>query len=171
MDHATQIAVGRVVHTKSVWDIEKKNIFTVYTLQGHSYLKQPTPFTYFDVIVMGGVIEDEAQIVSPSLELLLDQVHLVFLQPSTQILDNTSSSFQPTFELYSYIQGALPLKNGGFYDHFGSKPIGYSAMLRYIQGKTGFEPYKPSSTSTSPSSFSTYSADTPSRYRLSLIHI
>jgi len=79
VDNATQIAVGRVVHIKSVWDVEKKNIFTVYTLQGHSYLKQSTPFTYFDVIV---------------------QVYLVFLQPSTQILENASSNFQPTFELY-----------------------------------------------------------------------
>ncbi len=140
IDGATQIAVGRVIQATAQWDTEKKNIYTIYTFQSNSFLKQSTNFQYVDIVIPGGVIGDEAQIMSPSIELLINQEYLFFLTPSSTSLEKTATPIHPSYELYGYVQGSLPLTDGNFQDFFGSKPIGYATLVEYIKKRTGFDP-------------------------------
>ena len=140
IDGATQIAVGKVIHANSFWDVGKNNIYTVYTFQSSSFLKQHTPFNYIDILVPGGIIGDEAQIMSPKLELLLNQEYLFFLKSTSINLEKSTTPFNPSYELFGYIQGSLPLQQGNFHDFFGDKPIAYSTLVTYVKNRTGFNP-------------------------------
>lgn len=143
VDSATQIAIGKIIQVKSVWDQGRNNIYTLYTIQSSSFYKQATNYAFIDVVLPGGVIGEDAQIMSPSVHLQLQQEYLLFLSPSSIPFENSNSLSNPTYQLYGYTQGALPLTNGKFQDFFGEKPLPAAMLLSYIENRTGFEPSLP----------------------------
>lgn len=139
VDKADHIALGKVLNSYSIWDDNKENIYTVYTIQSKAYLKGTPSNSFFEVILLGGVVDDEAQIISPSATLLNNQSYLFTLEnipalKSTLFRSLSDTNF-PQYQLYAYTQGALPQKDGFFEDVFGDL-IEEKALFNYIEKRT-----------------------------------
>ena len=146
VDNADHIALGKVIESQAIWDANRENIYTVYTIQSEAYLKEASSNLFFEIIILGGVIEDEAQLVTPTISLLKNQSYL-FLLENIPVLKNhlfrqLSPTNHPQYQLYAYTQGAMPQINGFFEEVFG-QPIEEKALFSYIEKKTNQEAVLP----------------------------
>ena len=176
VDNAAQIVMGTVIKQEAAWDTKRENIYTIYTLHSEAYLKGSMTSYYIDIILPGGIVEDEAQIMNPSIDLRINQFYLFTLENLSDekkiLFENISSSSNPQYQLYAYVQGALPKINDQFYDYLGAKPISQSTLLRYIKNKTGIEPVRPDGTlyyATTAPRHAPNGSYTPSRQRRAII--
>lgn len=148
IEQSAQVAMGKVVQQYSFWDKEKQNIYTAHLLEVAAYLKQSSSKKYIEIVTIGGVVEDEAQIVYPSIELNMGRNYLFFLKesPSTVINNNAQarSTQIPRFQTYAHIQGVLPEVNSQLIDYIHNKPISTKTLLRKIQSITKFVAKRPS---------------------------
>ncbi len=112
-----------------------------------AYLKKSSNQHFVEIITLGGVIEDEAQIVYPSIELQLHKAYFFFLEDAPLIVANTNSQANrsqiPRFYVYSYIQGILPLQLGNYVDYFGKAPKPVNRLLKKIATLTQFIAKRP----------------------------
>jgi len=146
VDNADHIALGKVIKSESIWDANRENIYTAYTIQSEAYLKGRLSNIFFEIILLGGVVGDEAQIVSPAATLLTNQSYLFTLEhiptlKSTLFRSLTNTTF-PQYQLYAYTQGALPKVDGFFEEVFG-QPIEEKALFNYIKKRTSQEALMP----------------------------
>ena len=88
VDKADHIALGKVIKSHSIWDANQENIYTIYTIQSEAYLKGKPSNLFFEIILLGGVVGDEAQIISPSATLRNNQSYLFTLE-NIPILKNS----------------------------------------------------------------------------------
>lgn len=147
VDNADQIAIGTIIQQQAYWDIDTSNIYTVYTVQTEAYLKGRSPYYYFDIILPGGIIEQDAQIMTPDASLRLNASYVFLLEnipTDKQVVLNTPNNFSnPVYRPYAYVQGSLEQINGFYKDYFGAKPISPATILAYIKNRTGFVPTRP----------------------------
>ena len=146
VDNADHIALGKVVKSHSIWDANQENIYTIYTIQSEAYLKGRSSNLFFEIILLGGVVEDEAQIISPSATLVNNQSYLFTLEnipvlKSTLFKSLTNSKY-PQYQLYAYTQGALPQVDGFFKEVFGN-PIEGKALFNYVEKRTNQTALRP----------------------------
>jgi len=146
VDNADHIALGKVIKSHSIWDANQENIYTVYTIQSEAYLKGRSSNLFFEIILLGGVVGDEAQIISPATTLVNNQSYLFTLENIPILKSNlfrslTNSNF-PQYQLYAYTQGALPQVNGFFEEVFGN-PIEEKALFNSIKKRTNQEVLRP----------------------------
>jgi len=149
IEHSNQVAMGEVVQQYSFWDKEKQNIYTAHLLEVTAYLKQSSRKKYIEIVTIGGVVEDEAQIVYPNIELNVGGNYLFFLKvPSAALgIDNNAqarSNQIPRFQTYAHIQGVLPEVNSQLIDYIHKEPIPTKNLLRKIQSITKFVAKRPS---------------------------
>jgi len=138
-----QIAMGKVVQQYSFWDAGRQNIYTAHLLEVTAYLKKNSDQQYIEIVTPGGVIEDEAQIVYPSIDMDLHQTYFFFLEePPLTVMSNNEQANRtqiPRFCAYSYVQGILPLQQNNYIDYIDkspmdlAQPLGASNFLMPIQ--------------------------------------
>lgn len=142
-----QIAIGKVVQQYSFWDTGQQNIYTANLLEITAYLKKSSDQQYIEIITLGGVIEDEAQIVYPSIELNLQQTYFFFLaELPLAVASNNSQTNRtqiPRFCAYSYIQGVLPLQQNNYIDYIEKTPKPIQQLLKKTQALTQFLAKRP----------------------------
>jgi len=137
IQQSKQIAIGKVVQQYSFWDIAQQNIYTANLLEITAYLKESSSLQYIEIVTPGGVIEDEAQIVYPSIELGIEQTYFFFLEEAPlSVLPNNNKTNRnqiPRFCAYSYVQGVLPLHRGNYVDYIDKSPKPINQLLKKIQ--------------------------------------
>jgi len=142
-----QIAIGKVVQQYTFWDDNKQNIYTAHLLEITAYLKKTSTKQYVEIITPGGVIEDEAQIVYPNIELVLHKSYFFFLDNLSLItIRNTPTVNRtsiPRFCAYSYIQGILPLQHNHYVDYIDKTPQPIDKLLKKTQALTQFIAKRP----------------------------
>ncbi|MEM1122534.1 MAG: matrixin family metalloprotease [Bacteroidota bacterium] len=160
IENATQIVLGKVVQQYAFWDNEKQNIYTAHLLEIDAYLKKANNKNYVEVVTLGGVVEEEAQIVYPNIQMDVGHHYLVFLKnPSSAAISKTAqgrSSQTPRFEPYAHAQGILPEINHQLVDYFDKQPVATQKILLQIQSITQFVARRPSG-----ALFATTSPSTP----------
>ncbi len=146
VDNADHIALGKVIESQSIWDDNRENIYTVYTIKSEAYLKEATTNIFFEIIILGGIVDDEAQLVTPSITLLKNKSYLFLLESipalKNQLFRGLSNTNHSQYQLYAYTQGAMPRVNGFFEEVFG-EPIEEKALFNYIEKKTNQEAVLP----------------------------
>ena len=94
----------------------------------------------------GGTLEDEIQMVYPSINLKIGHEYLFTLNELTNssiLPTQLARTSNPTYEAYSYNQGILPMNDGYYQDYFNSTPMHESELLNIIYAKTNVTPKKP----------------------------
>ena len=140
-----QIAMGKVVQQYSFWDKHRKNIYTAHVIEIAAYLKSNNNQPYIELVTLGGVVEDEAQIVYPSMDLKLSQNYLFFLEQPQLLLSKNTSQI-PRFCAYAYTQGVLPLIDNKYIDNVNQQSIRPGEILRRVQTFTQFSAARPNGT-------------------------
>lgn len=147
IQQSKQIVIGKVVQQYCFWDAEKQNIYTANVLEITAYLKKASSQQYVEFITLGGVLEDEAQIVYPSIDLTLHQAYFFFLEepPLTVMSTNTQANRTqiPRFCAYSYIQGVLPLQKNNYVDYLDKAPKPINQLIKKAQALTQFVAKQP----------------------------
>ncbi len=150
IQQSKQIAIGKIVQQYCFWDAEKQNIYTAHLLEVTAYLKKASSQQYVELITLGGVLEEDAQIVYPSMDLTLYQTYFFFLEeaPLTVMTNNTQANRTqiPRFCAYSYIQGVLPLQKGNYIDYLDKSPKPINQLLKKTQHSTQFAAKRPNGT-------------------------
>ncbi len=97
---SSQIIEGKVISKKSYWDANGQNIYTVNKVEVYKVFKGQE-LSVVEIVTVGGTVGLDAQIVTPSLQLDLNDVGVFTL------VDNTVSlpSEYRSFETYSDTQG------------------------------------------------------------------
>ena len=83
------IIEGEVLSKKSYWDKENKNIYTLSTVQVHKVFKGEI-VTIIDVVTPGGVVGLNAEIVTPSLNLNINDIGVFMLHDNNIELQHMS---------------------------------------------------------------------------------
>jgi len=147
IQQSKQIAMGKVVQQYAFWDAEQQNIYTAHLLEVTAYLKKASTQQYIEVVTLGGVLEDEAQIVYPNIELNLHQSYFFFLEEAPLMVtshNNTANRSQiPRFCAYSHIQGILPLQQNNYIDYLDKSPKSIQQLLKKTQALTQFIAKRP----------------------------
>ena len=147
IDQSKQVAIGEIVQQYSFWDQQKQNIYTAHLLEVSAYLKKSSDNQYIEIITLGGVVEDEAQIVYPSIDLQLHKTYFFFLEaaPLTVANPNVQANRMqiPRFCAYSYVQGILPLHEGNYIDYLDKTPKPINKLLKKVAIVTQFIAKRP----------------------------
>ena len=100
VEASTQIVEGKVISKKSYWDTNRKNIYTVNTVEVYKVFKGDLVNT-IDVITYGGSVGLDAQIVTPSLKLNKNDVGIFILKGNTINVPVVNNDYL----VYSDLQG------------------------------------------------------------------
>jgi hypothetical protein len=103
VSYAEVIAEGKVMSKKSYWDKDKKNIYTVYTVDvSKSYKGKITPQLH--VVTLGGTVGLKAVIARPSITLDTDSAGVFVTEPFPLELDGFNSE-APLYRIIGVSQG------------------------------------------------------------------
>ena len=99
---SSQIVEGKVISKFTYWDNQHSNIYTAYTIAVTKVFKgNGNP--YIDVIIKGGVIGLEAQIISHSLNLQQGEIGMFMLKDTK--VNAAKSNNLPSYNVVSGLQG------------------------------------------------------------------
>ncbi len=146
IDNSTKIILAKVINQNSYWDATGADIYTSYTLEVTCFTKNPSNHNYVDVVIPGGRVEDEIQMVYPNINLKIGQEYLFALNELNNnviLPTQLARTGNPTYEAYSFNQGILPMTDGYYQDYFSSTPIHESELLNLIAARTNVTPKKP----------------------------
>jgi len=130
IDNSNKIILAKVVNKNCYWDAVGADIYTSYTLEVTCFTKNPSNHNYVDVILLGGTVEDEVQMVYPNINLKIGQEYMLALNElnnSTILPTQLSRTSNPTFEPYSYARNQFnpsdgDLDNDGVQDIYDIDP-------------------------------------------------
>ena len=146
IDKSTQIVIAKAVNQYSYWNADGTDIYTSYTMEVICYAKNPSNHYYFDLVLPGGLVGDEVQIVYPFMRIQIGYEYLIALEElsQTQLSENhLSRSNNPKYRPYSFIQGVLPMFDGYYYDYFDKNAKYESNMLSEIFNRVNQQPKRP----------------------------
>jgi len=95
---------GRVVEKHSLWDAEKKNIYTINKIEVYKVFSGAFTNSTIEVVTIGGVVGTEALEAHPSLQLELSDVGVFMLKLNNINFLNHSSLYKPTVSTQSFIK-------------------------------------------------------------------
>lgn len=101
---SSQIVEGKVVSKTSYWDKNRQNIYTVNTVEVYKVFKGNALNT-LEIITRGGMVDLQAQVFDPSLNLSVEDVGIFTLYPNTIEFTEENSSSLRKFQTYSSLQG------------------------------------------------------------------
>ncbi len=146
-ERAEQIVLAKLISSHSYWDATNSNIYTNHQLQVTAYLKEGNQQEFINIIVPGGVVEDDAQVVFPNIEMHIGMEYCVFLkrapihkiQPQLATSKLANTYFQP----YAYMQGVLPLQEGKYIEPITKESFFEESLVDKIFEKAQVEAFKP----------------------------
>jgi hypothetical protein len=140
---AERSVIGTVGSSSSFYSNETQSIWTLHQVQVDAYLKQAGSEPMVGVLTPGGKLENQAEMVFPSLT----------LEPGDRValfLDETGAENRhPAFPgLSQYLptadaQGALRFHRGKYYDLHDAAPMDELTLLTVMATATGQEPVTP----------------------------
>jgi len=146
-EHAEQIVLAKLISSYSYWDATRSNIYTSHRLQVAAYLKEGNQQNFITVIVPGGIVGEDAQVVSPSIDMHIGREYCVFLKraPIYQVEPQlaTSKLANTYFQPYAYMQGVLPLQEGQYIEPINKKVFSEKVLVDKIFDKVKIEAIKP----------------------------
>ena len=145
--HAEQIVLAKLISSHSYWDATRSNIYTSHQLQVSAYLKEGNQQKYITIVVPGGIVGEDAQVVSPSIDMHIGTEYCVFLKraPIYQIQPQlaTSKLANTYFQPYAYMQGVLPLEQGQYREPITKEVFSEKVLVDKIFDKVKVEAIKP----------------------------
>ncbi len=153
IDNSAKIVLAKVINQNSYWDATGSDIYTSYTLEVTCFTKDPSYHKYVDIVLPGGRVEDEIQVIHPSVSLTVGKEYMFALKQThnNNILPNhLARTGNPIYESNSHNQGIVPMTNGYYQDHFNSTPIRESELLELIAARTNITPKKPDGSTFTP---------------------
>ncbi|MBO6605226.1 T9SS type A sorting domain-containing protein [Psychroserpens sp.] len=100
---SSQIVEGKVISKASLWDNAQMNIYTVNTVEVYRVFKGQSFVDTIEVITPGGTVNDNYEVVTPSLGLNVGDVGVFMLQGNNTSISNGTT--RPKYKAYSSIQG------------------------------------------------------------------
>ena len=99
------IIEGKVISTQGVWDANRGNIYTLNTIEVYKVFKGETGVIGHEIILAteGGIVDQEALVVSPSLELAQGEIGLFLVRKSTVQFETKELIYKPTASIQSFI--------------------------------------------------------------------
>ena len=95
VESSSQIIEGKVISKKSFWDNNHENIYTVNVIQVFKVFKGQQLST-LEIVTRGGTVGLEAEVVTPSLQLEVNDIGIFTLENnSVDLVNNNSSRFFP----------------------------------------------------------------------------
>ncbi len=147
-ERAEQIVLAKLVSSHSYWDATNSNIYTNHQLRVTAYLKDGNRQEFINVIVPGGVVGEDAQVVFPNIEMHTGMEYCVFLkrapihkiQPQLATSKLANTYFQP----YAYMQGVLPLQEGKYIEPITKESLLEDVLVDKIFEKAQVKALQPS---------------------------
>jgi len=145
---ANQIVLGEVVDRSSYWDKDKRNIYTASRLKVTAYLKGQQVEQYVYMVTLGGIVEDEAQVVFPNIHLEIGKEYCLFMvdAPTTKLRPEIAQARTTTkthFQAFAHIQGVLPLNESVYTDNYTQTNLTENRLLEKIFEISQFTPVSP----------------------------
>ena len=99
------IIEGKVISTQGVWEANRGNIYTLNTIEVYKVFKGETGVIGHEIILAteGGIVDQEALVVSPSLELAQGEIGLFLVRKSTVQFETKELIYKPTASIQSFI--------------------------------------------------------------------
>src|SRR5690606_29583540 len=113
---SSQIVEGKVISKESFWDKNRQNIYTINTIEIYKVFKGQN-FETIEVITEGGVVDLQAEVVTPSLNLFTEDIGMFMLQANNIQFSTENTSSLRKFKTYASVQGFYK------YDTFNNKVI------------------------------------------------
>lgn len=132
---ASQIVIGYPVESHCFMAADG-NIYTAWRVQIQASLAGPQA-TEVVVLGMGGIVGNEAQITHPALRLELNTDYVLTLESAQTALIDPFFAGLPHCLAVADAQGAIPGRDGWYYDAFAPAPISESALIAQISAQTG----------------------------------
>jgi len=133
--NSASIAQGKVTSKHTYLD-ESGNVYTLNTVKVNAWLKGYNSMEEVQVITYGGVYEDKATIVYPSLQLNEKSEYIFFLEANNSKKDDKAfRSLKPTQVqalVYSDMQGAIKNEGNNYKDYFSRAPITEATLFSKI---------------------------------------
>ena len=147
--HAKQIVLGEVVEQFAYWDASKHNIYTAHKLKVTAYLKDQQTEQYVQLITLGGIVEEEAQIVFPNIHLKIGKEYCLFMEeasatkiyPAASVRSRNANDIY--FQAFAYVQGVLPLNERVYVDNYAQTKWTESTLIDKIFKTSHFTPMAP----------------------------
>jgi PKD repeat protein len=111
VDRSSEIVEARLISQESQWDASGHNIYTVNTLDIYKVFKGNIRSKTIALATEGGAVGDEMLSVSPALELKVGQAGLFLLEKSGVNLSTSSTLYEPSSSLQSFIRYDLVAVN------------------------------------------------------------
>lgn len=146
-EQAEQIVLAKLISSHSYWDAAESNIYTSHRLQVTAYLKEGTQQKYITIIVPGGIVGEDAQVVFPNIDMHIGSEYCVFLkrapihkiQPQLATSRLANTYFQP----YAYMQGVLPLSRGQYVEPITKEVFSEKILVDKIFDKVKVKAFEP----------------------------
>lgn len=125
---------------------ERNLIFTMHEMEVIAWFKNYRSDTKVYVITKGGVLENEAVMAHPSLQIDPHNEYLLFLIQETEFFDKELLDRSPNLAQYSPFtdaQGALVYQDGLYRDLHVEPPRDERATIERIKNITGTDPLRP----------------------------
>lgn len=103
VNQSTVVVEGRLVDQYGIWDMARKNIYTINTVEVYKVLKGTVHSSTIILVTEGGRVGLEMLNVSPSLELQHGQVGIFLLTANTVPFQNLTAMYKPAASVQSFI--------------------------------------------------------------------
>lgn len=135
--------IGTVSASSSFYSNETRSIWTLHQVQVHAYLKQAGAAPVVGVLTPGGRLENQAEMVYPSLTLEPGDRIALFLDEIGA--ENRHPAFPgiPQYLPTADAQGALRFHRGMYHDLHDAAPMDEQTLLTVVAAATGQEPLTP----------------------------
>ncbi|PCI07168.1 MAG: hypothetical protein COB73_08675 [Flavobacteriaceae bacterium] len=134
---STLIVEGKVISKKSYWDVNHQNIYTVNEIEVYKVFKGQL-LTTIEVVTPGGVVDFQAEQVSPSLGLARNSIGIFMLYENDKQLSSDALSDNSKFKPFSSIQGFYKYNK---YENLAANPffikVGISGFYTEIENLVG----------------------------------
>lgn len=101
---STQIIEGKVISSRSLWDANRHNIYTIHTIEVYKVFKGQMQ-SNLEIITEGGVVDMKAQLTTPSLDLRQGDMGVFIMEENkVQFASNEITSLNK-YKPYSSFQG------------------------------------------------------------------
>ncbi len=141
INKSNQIIMARAISSESYWDANHTRIYTAFTMEVTAYLKNASTAATFDLILPGGEVDGDLEIVTPNASIEIGTEYLLLLENansnSTKPTKNGTALKKSQFQLYSHVQGILIYKDGKYYDFMEQEPMDEEVMMEKVKKITG----------------------------------
>lgn len=145
---AEYIVLGKLQAKHSYWDSDHQSIYTLNLIEVTAWLKGHNTANQIGVITVGGVVEDQAQISHPSLQLDPWNEYVLFLKGDESLLDDKAIRQRTPGLVQAFpvadAQGAITKQRGIYHDLKSEPNHTERSLFSRVKSLTGQQALTPS---------------------------